>query len=150
MTEAQDTPASAGASPATKELPERVVSTEHRLAVGKKTLDDTATCGTVLLRDCDNRTEADMSLITDAKADGKRNGDKARAQFFFIAYTLKGVKKPESRPLTFSFNGGPGSSSVWLHLGILGPRRVVTDELESTNIMSRLARPHFPKPLSPA
>ncbi len=123
MTEPQDTPASAGASPATKELPERIVSTEHRLAVGRKTLDYTATCGTVLLRDYDNRADAD------AKADGKRNGDKARAQFFFIAYTLKGVKKPESRPLTFSFNGGPGSSSVWLHLGILGPRRVVTDAM---------------------
>ena len=49
---------------------------------------------------------------------------------FFTAYTtLKGVKKPEKRPVIFSFNGGPGSSSVWLHLGILGPHRAATDEM---------------------
>ena len=43
---------------------------------------------------------------------------------FFIAYTLDGVNDAAKRPVTFSFNGGPGSSSVWLHLGVLGPRRV--------------------------
>ncbi|MFG0325942.1 MAG: S10 family peptidase [Phycisphaerales bacterium JB037] len=47
-----------------------------------------------------------------------------RADVFFIAYTLDGVEDVAKRPLTFSFNGGPGSSSVWLHLGTLGPRRV--------------------------
>jgi carboxypeptidase C (cathepsin A) len=66
-------------------------------------------------------------------------GEKPRAQVFFIAYTKdgSGAKSAErssalhKRPLTFSFNGGPGSSSVWLHLGVLGPRRVVlTDEGE--------------------
>ncbi|HEX9892280.1 MAG TPA: hypothetical protein VGA78_00085, partial [Gemmatimonadales bacterium] len=41
------------------------------------------------------------------------------AQIFFIAYTLDGAQ-PGTRPLMFSFNGGPGSSSVWLHLGALG------------------------------
>jgi carboxypeptidase C (cathepsin A) len=44
-----------------------------------------------------------------------------KAGIFFTAYT---VDSPEPRPLTFSFNGGPGSSSVWLHLGALGPKRV--------------------------
>lgn len=43
---------------------------------------------------------------------------------FFVAYTRDGVADPAQRPLTFSFNGGPGSSSVWLHLGLLGPKRV--------------------------
>jgi carboxypeptidase C (cathepsin A) len=47
-----------------------------------------------------------------------------RAKVFFIAYTKTGVSDPSKRPLTFSFNGGPGSSSVWLHLGVLGPKRV--------------------------
>ncbi|MCB9846482.1 MAG: peptidase S10 [Phycisphaeraceae bacterium] len=47
-----------------------------------------------------------------------------RADVFYIAYTLDGDRAPSTRPLTFSFNGGPGSSSVWLHLGLLGPRRV--------------------------
>ena len=45
-----------------------------------------------------------------------------RARVFFVYYRLKG-QGPE-RPLTVSFNGGPGSSSVWLHLGIFGPRRI--------------------------
>jgi len=48
----------------------------------------------------------------------------ARASVFYIAYTLEGETNAPSRPVTFSFNGGPGSSSVWLHLGALGPRRV--------------------------
>lgn len=46
------------------------------------------------------------------------------AHIFYIAYTLDGVTDPARRRLMFSFNGGPGSSSVWLHLGALGPKRV--------------------------
>lgn len=47
-----------------------------------------------------------------------------RASVFYIAYTRTGGTNKNSRPVTFCFNGGPGSSSVWLHLGALGPRRV--------------------------
>ena len=90
------------------ELQDRLVTTEHRLVVGKKTLDYTATVGTVVLRDYLNPSAKD-----EASKDGIREADKARASFFFIAYSLKGVKKTEARPITFSFNGGPGSSSVW-------------------------------------
>ena len=46
------------------------------------------------------------------------------ANIFFVAYTLDGVKDVGKRPLVFAFNGGPGSGSVWLHLGALGPKRV--------------------------
>ncbi|MBI1334887.1 MAG: peptidase S10 [Armatimonadetes bacterium] len=46
---------------------------------------------------------------------------------FYIAYTKDGVKDPSNRPVMFSFNGGPGSSSVWLHLGVVGPKRVVME-----------------------
>jgi carboxypeptidase C (cathepsin A) len=49
------------------------------------------------------------------------------AKIFFMAYTLDGASAagdPAKRPLMFSFNGGPGSASVWLHLGTIGPRRV--------------------------
>ncbi len=54
---------------------------------------------------------------------------KPHATVFFIAYTrLNGATNPSDRPITFSFNGGPGSSSVWLHLGVLGPRRVLLKE----------------------
>src|SRR6185369_311530 len=48
----------------------------------------------------------------------------ARASVFYIAYTRQAEAGASTRPVTFCFNGGPGSSSVWLHLGALGPRRV--------------------------
>src|SRR5581483_3939070 len=55
----------------------------------------------------------------------KSEEDKPLVKFFSIAYTrLDGETNAAKRPITFSFNGGPGSSSVWLHLGALGPRRV--------------------------
>jgi carboxypeptidase C (cathepsin A) len=55
--------------------------------------------------------------IKDARGD-------VEARIFFMAYTRDDAGPLESRPLLFSFNGGPGSASVWLHLGALGPRRV--------------------------
>jgi carboxypeptidase C (cathepsin A) len=102
-------------TPAKPEPQERIVSTDHRIEVDGRTLEFSASCGTLVLRE-------------DEVKDDKRNGDKPRASVFFVAYTLEGAAS-ESRPITFSFNGGPGSSSVWLHLGILGPWRVVTDEI---------------------
>jgi carboxypeptidase C (cathepsin A) len=112
---------SAPAAPAPPEPQERLVVTEHRLSIGKKTLEYTATCGTINLRDY---TPGDPK-------DGQRKPDKTSASLFFIAYTRNRTKKDATRPITFSFNGGPGSSSVWLHLGILGPQRVVADEMGS-------------------
>lgn len=53
---------------------------------------------------------------------------KKKASFFFVAYNRNGVKDVSKRPIVFAFNGGPGSSSVWLHLGALGPRRVHLDD----------------------
>lgn len=52
-----------------------------------------------------------------------QSGDEM-GKFFFIAYTKEGVDNPANRPITFAFNGGPGSASVYLHLGALGPKRV--------------------------
>ena len=54
----------------------------------------------------------------------KSDTGEVEARLFFMAYTLERSGGPETRPLMFSFNGGPGSSSVWLHLGALGPKRV--------------------------
>jgi carboxypeptidase C (cathepsin A) len=54
----------------------------------------------------------------------KRGDGKIEAEMFFVAYTLDGLDASK-RPLTFAFNGGPGSASIWLHMGALGPRRVV-------------------------
>jgi len=73
---------------------------------------------------------AGMMVLKEETADREQEaeGEKPRAQIFFIAYTKDGVRDKSRRPLTFSFNGGPGSSSVWLHLGVLGPRRVVLQD----------------------
>jgi carboxypeptidase C (cathepsin A) len=79
------------------------VVTHHEIHVGGKTLRYTATAGMMPLKNVDT-------------------GD-VEAHIFYIAYTLDG-QQPEHRPLTFSFNGGPGSASVWLHLGAIGPKRV--------------------------
>ena len=56
----------------------------------------------------------------------KRADDK-KAIFFYVAYTEDDVD-PSSRPILFAFNGGPGSSTVWLHVGLFGPKRVDLDE----------------------
>jgi carboxypeptidase C (cathepsin A) len=88
-----------------------VVSTKHRLQVGRQTLHYTATTGRVVLRD-------------EVYEDGTFTGYQAKAEISLTSYTLDDAE-PESRPVTFAFNGGPGSSSIWLHLGLLGPRRVV-------------------------
>ena len=120
MTDPKESAAATASPAAAAEPKERIVTTEHTYSVGKKKLRYTATCGTVVLRDYDGDGR---------DSDGKRTGDKPRATLFFTAYTVKGVRNPEKRPIVFSFNGGPGSSSVWLHLGILGPHRVATDEM---------------------
>ena len=94
-------------------LPEpqdRIVTTEHSLTIGGKQLDYTVTTGTMILREEDEKT-----------------GEKARASIFYVAYSLKTDQPREKRPITYSFNGGPGSSSVWMHLGMLGPKRVKMD-----------------------
>ncbi|MFC4427089.1 S10 family peptidase [Deinococcus navajonensis] len=85
----------------------------HRITAGGQDLSYTVTTGTMVL--------AEERHSKDGEAEGLR----PRAQVFFVAYALDGDHSPRNRPVTFSFNGGPGSSSVWLHLGLLGPRRVV-------------------------
>ena len=87
-------------SPVPEETP---VVTHHEINVGGKSLKYTATVGMMPIKNRDGETEA---------------------RIFFMAYTLDGVSDRSARPLTFSFNGGPGSASVWLHMGCIGPRRV--------------------------
>jgi carboxypeptidase C (cathepsin A) len=85
-----------------KEAPEpEPVITHHQVTVNGKALHYTTTVGRLPIKNADGETEAEM---------------------FFMAYTLD--NPPANRPLTFSFNGGPGSSSIWLHLGAIGPKRV--------------------------
>jgi carboxypeptidase C (cathepsin A) len=77
--------------------------THHQISVDGKTLKYTATAGRLPIKRGDGKIEAEM---------------------FYVAYTLDG-QEAAKRPLTFAFNGGPGSASIWLHMGALGPRRVV-------------------------
>jgi carboxypeptidase C (cathepsin A) len=88
------------------ELKEHVVRSQHAVTIGGKKISYEATAGTLLLREEDG---------------------KPTASFFHIAYTIPGADLSK-RPITFCFNGGPGSSSVWLHLGTFGPKRVLLSE----------------------
>ncbi len=95
-----------------KSIPEDNLSvTHHSVTIDGKEFKYTATAGTLVL-----------------KAEDEKEGEKPKASIFFVAYTLDDVDDASKRPITFSFNGGPGSSSVWLHLGVLGPRRVKPDD----------------------
>ena len=55
------------------------------------------------------------------------SNEKPRAEMFHVAYIKKG-ETSSNRPLTFVFNGGPGASSAYLHVGAIGPKRVVLRE----------------------
>jgi len=63
----------------------------------------------------------------DDKDLGDKSNPKAEASIFYVAYFKKGAPAAD-RPITFLYNGGPGSSTVWLHMGAFGPRRVVTKD----------------------
>jgi carboxypeptidase C (cathepsin A) len=100
-------------------LKDHLVETKHSLLIGGQEIRYSVTCGTIVLKE-----EAEKK----GEKEGEAEGEKPRATIFFVAYTRDDVLDRHKRPLTFSFNGGPGSSSVWLHLGMLGPRRVLLDD----------------------
>jgi carboxypeptidase C (cathepsin A) len=86
-------------------IEETKAETQHSIVLNGEKIDYTVTTGTIILK------EEDVE-----------EGEKQKASIFYIAYTKDNSKA--DRPVTFSFNGGPGSSSVWLHLGLVGPKRV--------------------------
>ena len=86
---------------------EEPVITHHKIQLDGKELAYTATAGLMPIKDSKGETEA---------------------RIFYIAYTRDNPPDATSRPVMFSFNGGPGSASIWLHMGTLGPRRVVVTE----------------------
>ncbi len=77
--------------------------THHKIMIGAEALPYAAVAGETVIQDREGLPEASI---------------------FSIAYIKEGGERPEARPLTFLFNGGPGSSAVWLHLGAFGPRRI--------------------------
>ena len=88
------------ARPLTEEKPS---VTKHQMRLNGQTLNYTATAGMMSLKSDKGEIEANL---------------------FYVAYTLDGVSDLSKRPLLFAFNGGPGSASVWLHMGCIGPKRV--------------------------
>ena len=110
-----DSPAEETASTSPTEPTDDLVSTEHTITLPSGELRYTATTGRIVLR---------KEVLTDGASDGHV----AKAEVFLTAYTLDGADVAD-RPVTFAFNGGPGSSSVWLHLGLLGPRRVLSGDV---------------------
>jgi carboxypeptidase C (cathepsin A) len=95
---------------------DQLVETHHSISMAGKKIDYTVTTGILILKE------------ETADRDRESENAKPKAAFFFAAYTRDGVEDKTRRPLTFAFNGGPGSSSVWLHLGLVGPRRVYMTE----------------------
>jgi carboxypeptidase C (cathepsin A) len=87
-------------------LEETSSQTHHSIRIDDTSINYTATAGTYVLK---NEHGKDM------------------ASMFYMAYMMDDVDDYSTRPLLFSFNGGPGTASVWLHMGVLGPRRVVAD-----------------------
>jgi carboxypeptidase C (cathepsin A) len=92
----------------TAPIAEQRQATRHQATIGGKPLAYTATAGTLTLRDDEGKPTASM---------------------FYVAYTTGDAR----RPVTFLYNGGPGSSTVWLHMGSLGPVRVLTDSPSPTH-----------------
>ena len=93
---------------AVKEMPEEpLVTTRHSIRLHGKILEYHAAAGYVPIKD---------------------DSGKLKANMFFVAYTKEEKDNLSQRPITFAFNGGPGSSSIWLHLGALGPKRVLLNE----------------------
>ncbi len=83
------------------EVDETPVVTHHSITVAGKTINYTATVAQMPLKNTAGETEAHI---------------------FYMAYTLDGASDASKRPLTFCFNGGPGSASMWVHMGGMGPR----------------------------
>ncbi|MCL4529603.1 MAG: peptidase S10 [Chloroflexi bacterium] len=96
---------------------DNLVESKHSIKIGDKEIKYTVIAGTMVMKE--------ETPLEQAK---ESEGEKPKAQFFFVAYTKDDIEDKSKRPITFSFNGGPGSSSVWLHLGAIGPRRVVLQE----------------------
>jgi carboxypeptidase C (cathepsin A) len=99
------------ATPETPAPEEESSVTEHKIRIGGQTIPYKASAATTLLKNSKNEPTALL---------------------YSTAYTRSDVKDHSRRPIAFIFNGGPGSSSIWLHMGAFGPRRVVTKDASAT------------------
>jgi carboxypeptidase C (cathepsin A) len=102
------------------------------VTVGGQPIAYDAVAGTLVVhaKDWEDTDALDADTSTDKTAD-KKDTRKPEASMFYTAYFRQGVA-PGSRPITFLFNGGPGSSSIWVHMGAFGPVRIVTADARHT------------------
>jgi len=91
--------------------PSQDAVTHHMLTLDGKSLAYSATAGTIAIKNAKGETSANM---------------------FYVAYTEDGVTDIAHRPVTFLYNGGPGSSTIWLRMGSFGPKRVVVGDAQNT------------------
>ena len=106
----EPTPAEQDKAKEEKPIPEpKLWTSRHQIRIGGKAVDYEATTGTLMM---------------------KNDKDEPIALFGFTAYVRQG-QDGRTRPIVFAYNGGPGSASAWLHMGILGPRRAVIEDLAS-------------------
>ncbi|HZT70622.1 MAG TPA: peptidase S10 [Terriglobia bacterium] len=103
----------------TEPLKPEQVATRGSVTVGGRVIDYDAYAGTLVVHSLSPDEAEEESEVETTR------GPQPEASMFYVAYFKTG-EKPDSRPLTFLYNGGPGSSTVWLHMGAFGPRRVVT------------------------
>src|SRR6266478_6080969 len=115
ITRAQDKDAKPADKPAEATPPappkEESSVTDHSIKIAGQTIPYKATAATILL---------------------KNEKDEPTALIYFTAYTRSDVKDPSQRPVSFVYNGGPGSSSASLHMGSFSPRRVITVNADAT------------------
>lgn len=91
-----------------KSTPDKnIIVTKHQIKLNGSVINYTATTGFMLMKD---------------------ENDTVKAKVFFIAYTKNDEADLSKRPVLFAYNGGPGSSSVWLHMGAIGPKKVVLSD----------------------
>jgi carboxypeptidase C (cathepsin A) len=118
--------------------------TAHTVTVAGTVLKYHVTAGYIILKEEEGKpmvqADSPAGILLQEKigaeqkpdADEPKDGLKPKAKVFFVAYTLDDVTNAAKRPITFLFNGGPGSSSMWLHMGSVAPRRAkLTDDGES-------------------
>ena len=114
------------------------VSSDGSVAVEGQRIDYRAVAGTIVVhpKGWDDAAIHERTALGDKppatgdatpKDEGAPNNPKAEAAMFYAAYFKKGVPSAD-RPITFIYNGGPGSSTVWLHMGAFGPKRVITKD----------------------
>ncbi len=108
--------------------------TDGSVMIGGNRIEYQAAAGTLIVhpKGWDDTTDPAPDSKDGSSNDPRPDKQKAEASMFYVVYFRKGVRA-ENRPITFLFNGGPGSSSVWLHMGAFGPRRVVTSDDSHTD-----------------